>query len=409
MTNERTLWVVSGGSEAIPGIKRAKAMGLHIVISDMNHSAPAFPVADDTIVCDSYDAERTAELALNYSRLKRPIDGVICIAADVPVTVATVAAALGLPGIPIASARLAADKLAMKEAFVKAGVPTSWFQAIGSVDELRRIVRERGFPLVLKPVDARGARGVLRLTDKVDLDWAYKHAVGESRHGGVMIEEYLAGPQISTEGLLLDGVGMTCGFIDRNYEHLERFAPFIIENGGQQPSVLPAPAQQQISDVAMDAGRAIGIVSGSVKGDMVWTDRGPYVIEVAARLSGGWMSTDQIPLGTGVDLIGAAIRLALGEPVTVDDIRPRWQHGVAIRYLFPPPGRVEAIEGVLPFVDVPWVHRMGFFVEKGEILYPIADHAKRAGLVITTGDTREEAVARAEHVIGRIRMTTVQV
>ena len=404
MTRGRTLWIVSGGAEAVPGIQRARAMGLHVVVSDMNPAAPGFKEADAAIVANTYDADGTAAAALAYQKHTRPIDGVMCMAADVPVTVATVAAALNLPGISVESARLAADKLAMKEAFQRAGVPIPWFQAIASIDELREAVVARGCPIVLKPVDGRGARGVLRLTEQTDLAWAFTHAQSQSRSGAVMVEEYLAGPQISTEGLLVDGVGTTCGFIDRNYEHLHTFAPYIVENGGEQPSALPLAVHRQIANVAMDAGRAMGIVSGNVKGDMVWTDRGPYVIEIAARLSGGWMSTDQIPLGTGVDLIGCSIRLALGEKVPADDLRPRWHRGVAIRYFFPPPGRVDAIEGAGAFAHVPWVHRLGFFVEPGEVMQPITDHTKRAGFVITTGATREEAVDRARSVVESVRI-----
>jgi len=382
-------------------------MGLHVVVSDMNPVAPGFKSADDAVVADTYDADGTVAAAVEYHAHKRPIDGVMCMAADVPLTVASVAAALGLPGISVESARLASDKLAMKQAFRRAGIPIPWFEAIASIDELRAAVADRGFPLVLKPIDGRGARGVLRLTERTDLAWALAHATSQSPRGVVMLEEYLEGPQISTEGLLVAGAGTTCGFIDRNYEHLETFAPYIVENGGEQPSALPLPAQRQISTVAMDAGRAMGIVSGNVKGDMVWTDRGPYVIEIAARLSGGWMSTDQIPLGAGVDLIGCAIRLALGERVPAEDIRPRWHRGVAIRYFFPPPGRVAAIEGAEAFAGVPWVHRLGFFVELGEVVKPITDHTKRAGFVITTGATREEAVERADAVVNAIRIRTV--
>ena len=404
--NGRALWIVSGGAEAVPGIQRARAMGLHVVVSDMNPKAPGFAVASEGVVANTYDVEGTVAAATEYHGSRRPIDGVMCMAADVPVTVASVAAALGLPGISIRAARLAADKLAMKQALHEAGLPIPWFRAIHSLDELRAAVHDRGFPLVLKPVDGRGARGVMRLTAATDLDGAFAHATSQSRRGEVMIEEYLEGPQISTEGLLVGGVGTTCGFIDRNYEHLETFAPYIVENGGEQPSSLPLPAERAISSLAMDAGRALGIVNGNVKGDMVWTARGPFVIEIAARLSGGWMSTDQIPLGTGVDLIGASIRLALGEEVPADDIRPRWRRGVAIRYFFPRPGRVESIQGGERFADVSWVHRLGFFVEVGEMVQPTTDHTKRAGFVITTGETREEAVGRAESVVNGVRIIT---
>src|SRR5439155_5640920 len=118
------------------------------------------------------------------------------------------------------------------------------------------VVVDRGFPIVLKPIDGRGARGVLRIMPRTDLAWAFAHAKSQSRRGEVMVEEYLVGPQISTEGLLIDGVGTTCGFIDRNYEHLDTFAPYIVENGGEQPSVLPPSAEHAVSSVAMKAGRA---------------------------------------------------------------------------------------------------------------------------------------------------------
>src|SRR5262249_27644891 len=159
---------VSGGAEAVPGIQRARAMGLHVVVSDMNPSAPGFAVANDAVVANTYDVHATVAAAIAYQKTKRPINGVMCMAADVPMTVAGVAEALGLPGISTESARLAADKLAMKQAFDRAGIPIPWFQAIESLEELEETVDQRGFPVVLKPVDGRGARGVLRLTETTD-------------------------------------------------------------------------------------------------------------------------------------------------------------------------------------------------------------------------------------------------
>lgn len=156
----------------------------------------------------------------------------------------------------------------------------------------------------------------------------------------------------------------------------------------------------------MDAGRALGIVTGSVKGDMAWTARGPCVIEIAARLSGGWMSTDQVPLGTGVDLIGCAIRTALGERVAAEDLRPRCHRGVATRYFFPSPGRVVSIDRADRFATTPWVHRLGFFVKPGEVVQPTTDHTKRAGFVITIGASRDEAVERARSVVEAVRIRT---
>lgn len=403
----KTLWIVSGGMEAVPGIQRAKAMGLHVVVSDFNPDAPGFAFADERIIASTYDVDACVQAAQDYRARGGCIDGVISIAADVPLTVASMAAALQLPGIPVETAQLAMDKLAMKQRFVERGVPVPWFSAVRDAQHLRRLLAEQQRTLVIKPVDSRGARGVLRLTPEVDLDWAFAHAQSQSPTQRVMVEEYLAGPQISTESILLADGAATPGFVDRNYELLESYAPHMIENGGQQPSILDEAARRAVADCAVAAGRALGVEFGVVKGDMVWTEQGPKVIEIATRLSGGWLATDQIPLGTGVDFVGMAIRLALAERVAVDDIRPRKADGVAIRYFFPPAGRVRSIQGAEAFAQQPWVYRLGFFVGPGDALGSVTNHTQRAGFVITTGADRDEAVARARQVVAGIQIATV--
>lgn len=404
----KTLWIVSGGLEAVPGIMRAKAMGLHVVVSDGNSRAPGAAIADDFVLASTYNISATVSAAADYQRTVRPLDGVICMAADVPITVASVAAELGLPGIPVEAARLSSDKLAMKQRFAAAGIPIPWFCRIESGDHLLKMSRERGFPLVIKPVDSRGARGVLKLNPEIDLNWSYRHAREHSPSGKVILEEYLDGPQISTESVLIEGRGFTPGFTDRNYEYLDHFAPNLIENGGQQPSSLSDEEQRDVKRYAENAGVAMGIQTGIAKGDMVLTKEGPKVIEIAARLSGGWFSSDQIPLATGVDLIGAAIKLALGENVAPEELKPRFQKGVAIRYFFPDKGRIVAIRGVEKALEIAGVHKIDFFMNKGDVVEPVTNHTKRVGYVITVGESREEAVETAEKAVNTITFEVVR-
>ncbi len=402
----KCLWVVSGGVEAVPGIRQAKDMGLYVVVSDGSPEAPGFQFADHAIVASTYDVQHTLKEALAFHKEIRSIDGVVCFAADVPLTVSSIAHALGLPGISMETARLASDKLEMKKRFREKGVPIPWFSPVESPDHLKQIISERRQPLVIKPVDSRGARGVLRLTDEVDLAWAYTHAMSFSPTSRVMVEEFLEGPQISTESILLNGKAFTPGFADRNYEYLERFAPFIIENGGEQPSRL-APAEiDQVKSTAEKAALALGIEDGIAKGDLVLTKEGPKVIEIAARLSGGWFSSDQIPLATGVDLIRSAIKISLGEEVDPCELVQNYWKGVAIRYFFPRPGRITEIKNLEKVQDMPWIHKMMFFVRPGDILPPVTDHTKRAGFVITQGTDREQAVERARHVIETVEIET---
>ncbi len=322
MASGKTLLIISGGIEAADAARRAKEMGHTVVISDRDPQAPGFAFADSCLIADVYGASETAAAAERYSRKIRKIDGVICVAADAPVTAATVAQRLRLPGLPIHVAELACDKLAMKKCFQSAGVAVPWFAEVATPQELQRIAVTRGRDLVIKPVDSRGSRGVQRVAKVQDLASAFMLARSYSPSERVMVEQYLSGPQVSTESIVMGGRCFTPGFSDRNYEHLERYAPFFIENGGDLPSHLPPDIQAKVRDLVGRAAAAMGITDGTVKGDIVVHEGEPYVIELAARLSGGFFCTREIPLNTGVDFIGAAIKLALGENVTPEELQP---------------------------------------------------------------------------------------
>lgn len=397
----KTLLIVSGGIEAIPGILKAKEMGLYVVVSDYNPEAPGFAYADDRIIASTYDVEETVAAAENYHKNVRPIDGVICVASDVPLTVASMARKLGLPGLSIETAKLASDKLAMKDQLIKEGIPVPWYKPILSVEELEVMCLDKGFPLILKPVDSRGARGVLFIDRDIDLHWAFNTAKENSPTGRVMVEEFINGPQISTEAVIVDGIGYNLGFSDRNYEYLERYRPHIIENGGTQPSSLPASIQKDIADLAIKAGEALGVVNGIVKGDMVYGPNGPMVIEVATRLSGGYFSTDQIPLHTGVDMLKAAIKLALGEKIYPQELEKKINRAVAIRYFFPPKGLISKIPDISMMEQMPGVNKIILLVKPGEIIENQTNHTKRAGCVITVAKTREDAIRYAQDVVNR--------
>jgi biotin carboxylase len=402
----KNLLVVGGGIEAVPGLERARQMGLHVVVSDKNPDAPgfAFTADDDRLLASTYDIEATVAAARRYHREVRPIDGVICIASDIPRTVAAVAAALGLPGITQESARLSSDKLDMKLKFRRDGIPVPWFGLVESAKELHEIALGRGFPLVIKPVDSRGARGVLRLTEAIDLNWAYEFSASHSPSGRVIVEEFLDGPQISTESIVLEGVAYTPGLADRNYEFLNRFAPHIIENGGDLPTRLSAQEQQAIRDLIQRAARSMGVCDGVVKGDVVFHDGKPFIIELATRLSGGYFCTHEIPLSTGVDFVGCAIRLALGERVGADQLTPRYQRCISQRYLFPGPGRVVAIAGAQEVPEQPGIVFCQVRLKVGDVVGPVDSHPARAGLVMATGESRGEAMERAESAIASIEI-----
>ena len=220
---QRSILFVGGGTETIPGIEIAKSMNLHVVVSDINPQAPCTQLADNFLLADTYNIEQTLAEVKKFQSHNRPIDGVICMATDVPLTVASIAKHLGLPGIPIESAKIVSDKMLMKDCFKQHELSIPWYKEVNTLEDLKQIIRERGFPLVLKPVDSRGARGVLRLTEDVDLRWAFLTSKGFSPTDRIMLEDFLEGPQVSTESIVIEGNVYTIGFSDRNYEFLDKY------------------------------------------------------------------------------------------------------------------------------------------------------------------------------------------
>lgn len=390
---------MGAGRESIPALQRARQLGYHLIATDGNSQALGFACVDEAIFVSTYAVKETVAYAVEYAQRMGPIHGVIALAADVPQTVAAVAAALGLPGISAETAHLTSDKFAMKLRFLEAGVPIPWFAAAENTSDLMAALEL--FPyIVVKPVDNCGSRGVTRINRANDLSWAFEHARGYSSSGRVLIEEWIPGPQYSSESIFIDGEAVTPSLCDRNYEHLDRYAPFVVENGGQWPPSCTPEQHKTLCTLAENAGRALGISTGTMKGDLVWAKDGPVVIEMAARLSGGYFSSIQCPLATGVDFIGIAMRLACGESVSLEEARPKYYKGCAIRYWFLSPGKVEYVH----IKSKDCAEHTFLYVAEGDILMPITNHTQRPGCVITTGETREDAVQRAE-----VALATVEI
>ncbi len=401
----KKILIISGALEALPIIQKARDMGLYVIVSDGDSKAPGFALAHEAIVASTYDGEKTLDL-VRASDPNGRLSGVLSAAADVPLTVATVARGLGLPGPSIGSARLASDKFLMKRACRIKGIPVPWFAMADGPEELKILTADSGRTFVVKPVDSRGARGVVRLTEGVDRGWAFFEAKKNSPSGRVMVEEWVEGLQLSTESVVAGGVIATPGLSERNYEYLDRFAPYVIENGGDLPARLGPRELRAVNNLLLDVARAFGINDWTIKGDIVMSDRGPFLIEAAPRLSGGYFCTDTIPLSSGIDIVEAAIRLALGLKISIANLNPRFRKPVSQRFWFPESGVVKKIYSTSDIEYMPGFEKMILHVSEGDTLAPLVSHPGRAGMVITSGNSRDEAAARAREAIGSVKIKT---
>jgi len=403
---QKALLIISGGREAADAARRAKELGFYVIVADRDPEAPAFAVTDSILIADADGADETSAAAERFSRKIRRIDGAICMAANAPMTMAAVARRLGLPSPSERISQLACDKLAMKRTLRETGLPVPWFAPVETPQALARIVIEHGRDLVIKPVDSRESRGVQRLAAVTDIDRAFALARSHSITGRVMVERCLPGPQISALALVLDKHCATPVLFDRNFEYLERYAPFFVQNGGELPSALPAEIQENVRALVAQAAQALCVTSGAMKADIIVHDGKAQLIDLATTICGGAVCTRGIPLSSGVDFIGAAIRLAVGDAVPMEELELRKTAPVVQRYLFPQPGRIVSVSGIEAAREIPGIADVVVTARPGDVFPRSNDRRPSAAMVLATGDTCNIALSAANEAVARIRIVT---
>ena len=401
----QTILFIGGGEETLPAIFLAKSMSLRTVVIDHDESCPCFPEADHQIVCSTYDVEACIKEAKNFDKNINKISGVICVANDVPLSVASVASELNLPGIPIRSAQIASDKILMKNHFKINKISIPWYKEIQSVDELSKEIANKNISYVIKPVDSRGARGVQKINKDSDLKISFNEALQNSPTKRVMIEEFIGGPQLSTESIVCNGKTYTIGFSDRNYDLLDKYAPNIIEDGGDLPASLNDNQKRNVEILLSDVAKSLNIQNGVIKGDIVFDHSSdlPIVIEVATRLSGGYFCSHEIPLSTGVNFLGCAIMLALGLDLDAEDLVIKKSNFISQRYMFLPKGKVLKVPDINSIKKLKGIELAKIRVKTGDIIKSTKSHPGRAGVVIASGLTRQESINNAKNAINEMQ------
>jgi biotin carboxylase len=402
---KKTLLVLGASCDQIFMVKTAQKMGLRVLTVDINPASEGFQLADDYAAISTRDLPSLYRFLDDYQRNGRKIAGVTTMGSEIPHIVAALARYLNTPGISPQSARLATNKYDMKIRLRENGIPIPWFKEITSIDDLKDTISKRGYPLVIKPIDRSGSRGVFLLDKKCDVEDLFNKAKSFSYSGRVMAEEFIPGPQVSTETIMYHGKGITPGFADRNYSS-KQFLPQIIENGGWMPSALSQAQRKQVEDLVVSASLALGITDGVTKGDIVMTGEGPKIIEIAARLSGGDFCESLVPLSIGVNYVEAAIKIAIGETPDIDALEPKFQRFVVNRYFFPRPGRLVRIEGVENVLKQNWVKKLEFAYKVGDMVPLVKSHADRVGVFVAVGDSRQQVESRADWVYRTINIVT---
>jgi biotin carboxylase len=377
------LLVLGAGPAQLGLLEAARARGLWIAVVDRDPGAPGFQFADRRCILSTEDEPAIERLVGALG-----IDGIISPGTDWPVGVAArIAERAGLPH-PISpqTAVLATNKLRQRERLAEAGVPQPRSWVVGSGDDPPEV----DGPVVVKAPDRQGQKGLTLVVDPAALVPAIETARGAARSGLALVEELVDGPEVTVVGFSIDGVFTALTVTDRITAELPAF-------GVALAHVWPSHVGGEAPAVAEAAVAALGIENGPSYTQLRISPEGPQVIEVAARLGGGH-DAELVQAVLGVDLNGLALDAALGNELELPPHEPR-VGGAVTRFLVAPPG-------VLDRVEVPAGLEARIYREPGYVFAPLRRGADRAGAVLVTAESREEALAQADAAANRVRFVT---
>lgn len=394
------LLILGAGYSQRPIYEAARRLGLSIVGADPDDAAPALTLAEQKVVCDLADAD----LLLRVARAER-VAGALTFAADYPMpSLARVWSELGLTGPDESAVRRATHKGAMRAAFNRSGVPSPMSTCLQSTAELWREVRHQTCGLIVKPMQSSGGRGVTRLSagcDQRSAAEAYKHAASFAPDRcSVLLEHYIGGPEYSIESVIFQGQHRVVAVTDK----LTSQDAHCVEIGHHQPASLCNSQREALCDLAGRAVAALGIDNAVCHTEAKLAPTGPVVIECAARAGGGFIASHLVPLSTGVDLMGAAIQIALGRAPSLQPVRQG--RPVAIRSIVAAPGRIVAQRGMDEASSMEGVVDVQLYKRLGDNVLALKDATARCGHVIAVGPDVDSAIARASSARDVVRVVT---
>jgi len=384
----KTILILGCGRMQIPALEIARSMGLHVIAADGNPQAEGSHLPHQFLHINLIDRKGLLSAACRIHE-ERHLNAVFTAGTDFSIAVAIIAEALGLPGHSPAAATLASDKAQMRKSFENCQVPSPPFVEIYPGDRIVEKIQHLPSPWVVKPVDNMGARGVQRVDASEQVQEVLELAGKYSRVKRVLVESLIEGPEFSLDALVENGKIIPCGIADRHICH----PPHFIEMGHTRPSKFSVSKQEALWDTFEKGIKALGLSHGAAKGDIKLSPQGPVICEIAARLSGGFMSGYTYPYSSGIRPTESAIRLALGMRASFP--KPSLKLVCAERALIAIDGTISSIEGMEEAKRLPGVKNLFFRVSKGDKVGFPRNNVEKIGSIIVTGSTQDQAHERA--------------
>lgn len=369
-------------------IGRAKNMGLYTVGIDPCSDAKCKDCVDAFEVVPGQDYEGHCSVVEKYG-----IDAIVTAATDKPlVMMARIAEKYGFPFYSVETAQWSTDKFQMKQRFMEGSVPCAKGRLVKSVSE----VEDFEYPVIIKPRDNSGSRGVKLCRSKEELEASMSEAFEVSKLDTVLVEEFIEGPEYSIEGLHHDGKSEVIQFTEKKTTEF----PYNVELEHIQPANISEENKQKIREIVTIIGKALNFENCPSHTELKINQRGIYVIETSPRLGGDYITSTLTPLSTGVNVEDELLKIALGEKINP---KPEAVQYSGVRFFAYEEGReVKHVPNSDFMNNWPYVAGFSFSLKKGDKVTRITSSLNRYGYFILTAGNQiaiEEAFTKYENKI----------
>lgn len=375
--DKKAILIFGVGELQLSIINRANAMGLFTVGIDPCEDAFAKNACQAFEVVGGQDYEGTLAVAQKYN-----VSAVVTAATDKPlVMMARIAKELNLPFYSVETAQWSTDKYQMKQRFIEGGVPCARGRLIHNADEAKDLF----FPVICKPRDNSGSRGVKLCRDIQELQECIDEALQYSHLDTVLVEEFIEGQEYSIESLHYNGKTEIIQFTEKRTTEF----PYNVELGHKQPANLSENERQLIRNVISKIADCMHFENCPSHTELKINKRGIFVIETSPRLGGDYITSTLTPLSTGINIEDQLLHIALGEKV--DTTTGRVENASAVCFLSLPEGEVAAIDEQISEVPSwPNIFNFNLKLKEGDKVNRITSSLNRYGQFIVSGRTREE-------------------
>ena len=307
---QKKVLLLGGSKQQIPSIKKAKELGLYTITCDYLPNNPGHKLADEYHNVSTTDKDAVLKLARKLN-----IDGIVAYASDPAApTAAYVAEKMGLPGNPYESVKILTEKDLFRNFLQQHGLNCPKAKGYTCYEDALRDIERFRFPVMVKPVDSSGSKGVVKIYDKDELKAAVEEALSYSRGGRFIIEEFIKkkGYQVSGDGFSVNGKLVFTSYGNELYSGLNGTREYVAL-GEFWPSLLTPDMKEKVDQELQRLITALHMKTSAYNIEAIIDENDTvYILELGPR-NGGSYIPQLIQYATGVDLVDYTIRAAVGE------------------------------------------------------------------------------------------------